>query len=240
MRIAACDDDLRELSELSVLLDTYCSTNAKDVSFETYSNPTDLLCVMKNKDYDILLLDVLMPGLNGIEAAREIRQYNEKVEIIFLTTSPEYAVDSYHVRAYYYLLKPVSSTTLFPLLDQLSERFTKQVELLHLKTHQSIFSIAYNKIEFVEIIGRTLYFHLTDGTLREVNAPLSEYEPTLLTRPEFIKCHRSYLVNLQHILELEINEFITVSGSRIPIARNHYKNVRETYVRHLFSDAEVK
>ncbi len=237
MEIAVCDDNAHELLALTEALRDYCDTR-DGVCFTAFTNAVDLLAHIKAQDCDVLLLDILMPGLTGMEAAREIRQFNEKIEMIFLTSSREFAVDSYRVRAFDYLLKPVSEDTLFPALDRLRERFHTRDELLHLQTSQRIVSLPVQRIEAVEVIDKTLFFHLTDGTCMELRYPLSDCEKLLLSRPEFIKPHRSYLVNLRHMRELGPSEFISLSGRRFPVARGHYKLVRETYVRHLFAAAE--
>lgn len=237
MKIAACDDNALDRAALQAALELYGSTR-EDVSFTLFSNATDLLCRMETQEFDVLLLDILMPGLTGMEAAGEIRRFNDKTELIFLTSSAEYAVDSYKVRAYYYLIKPVKPEELFPVLDRLYERFRKPEDMLHLKTPQRLLSIPYSRIEAVEVMDKTLFFRLTDGTAAEVRLPLSECESRLLSRPEFIKTHRSYVVNLNRMRELSASEFTALSGRRIPVARGHLKTVREAYVRHLFAAGE--
>ena len=237
MRIAICDDNKSELFLLTHILEDYV-TSKEDVEFDVYSNASDLLDSVLKKEYDVLILDILMPGLNGIEAAREIRRYDETVEIIFLTSSPEFAVDSYDVRAFYYMLKPISSEKIRQQLDLLYERLQKSIDQLSIVTPQSIFSLPYHKIEFVEVMNKTLFFHLSNGTSRQVHASLSDYESKLLARPSFCKVHRSYLVNLKHMQTLNPNTFQSYSGKTIPISRYHYKEVREAYIKHLFKDAE--
>ena len=237
MRIAICDDNKSELFLLTHILEDYV-TSKEDVEFDVYSNASDLLDSVLKKEYDVLILDILMPGLNGIEAAREIRRYDETVEIIFLTSSPEFAVDSYDVRAFYYMLKPISSEKIRQQLDLLYERLQKSIDQLSIVTSQSIFSLPYHKIEFVEVMNKTLFFHLSNGTSRQVHASLSDYESKFLDRPSFCKVHRSYLVNLKHMQTLNPNTFQSYSGKTIPISRYHYKEVREAYIKHLFKDAE--
>ena len=237
MRIAACDDNALDLAALENALKRYCAAR-EDVSFSLFSNATDLLCRMETQEFDVLLLDILMPGLTGMEAAGEIRRFSDKAELIFLTSSAEYAVDSYKVRAYYYLMKPVNREELFPVLDRLYEHLRTPEDMLHLKTAQRVLSIPYSRIEAVEVMDKTLFFHLTDGTSTDARLPLSECEPRLLGRPEFIKTHRSYVVNLNRMRELSASEFTTLSGRRIPVARGHLKSVREAYVRHLFAVGE--
>ena len=100
-----------------------------------------------SREYDLLLLDVLMPGVSGMQAAREIRERNSRTEIVFLTSSPEYAVESYSVRAHYYLLKPVTEEKLFPILDRLMTDLKKTGDALHIKTQRSVVNLPYVKIE---------------------------------------------------------------------------------------------
>jgi DNA-binding LytR/AlgR family response regulator len=189
-------------------------------------------------DYDVLLLDVLMPGVNGMQAAREIREHNSRTEIVFLTSSPEYAVESYSVRAHHYLLKPASQEKLFPILDRLRDQFRRPEDALRIKTQSSVFSLPYGKIESVEVNAKTLYFYLTDGSVREVSGSLGEFEQALLKRPGFIKVHRSYLVNLQWAQELRSGELVTASGRRVPVSRTAYPQVRTAYTQFLFAEAE--
>ena len=98
IKIAFCDDDLLVLNELSVLVDRYRVSHNREIAYTTYNSPLELLAgIERGTRYDILFLDVLMPGENGIETAREIRTWDKSVKIIFLTSSEEFAVQSYVV-----------------------------------------------------------------------------------------------------------------------------------------------
>lgn len=204
----------------------------------SFQNATELLASMNSRDYDLLLLDVLMPGVNGMQAAHEIREHNCKTEIVFLTSSPEYAVESYSVRAHYYLLKPATEEKLFPILDRLMFDFKSPEDALYIKTQSSVFSIPYGKIEYIEVNSKKLYFYLTDGSNREVSGSLADFERALLKRPGFIKVHRSYLVNLQLVRELRQGELVTVTGQHVPVSRTAYPQVRTAYTQFLFEEAE--
>ena len=108
IQIGFCDDDPSVLDELHELLGSYRTEHNADIAPTAFQSPFELLAsIEKGARFDILLLDVLMPGENGIEAAREIRQYDSNVKIIFLTSSAEFAVQSYTVGAYFYQLKPI-------------------------------------------------------------------------------------------------------------------------------------
>lgn len=238
MRIAVCDDSQHELLRLVSLVEAYRRERKADLHYFCFQSATELLASMHGDQYDVLLLDILMPGLSGLQAAREVRNSNSQVEIVFLTTSPEYAVESYSVRAYHYLLKPASPEKLFPILDRLRDNLRRPEEALRIKTQSSVFSLPFGKIECLEVNAKRLYFCLTDGSSRQVPGTLAEFEPALLTKPGFVKVHRSYLVNLQWVQELRPGELITVSGRRVPISRAAYAQVRTAYTQFLFQEAE--
>lgn len=118
LKIAFCDDDLEILKELGILLDKYKKERDEDLTCTVFQSPLELLAAIeKGFSFDILFLDILMPGENGIETAKEIRQYDNNMKIIFLTSSPEFAVQSYTVGAYFYQLKPVWEESFFQLMD---------------------------------------------------------------------------------------------------------------------------
>ena len=116
--IAFCDDDISILQELQTLFNQYCADRAEEINCSMFHSPLELLHVMECKNrFDILFLDVLMPGENGIDAASEIRKLDNNVKIIFLTSSAEFAVQSYAVGAYFYQLKPICKEGFFRLMD---------------------------------------------------------------------------------------------------------------------------
>lgn len=123
-RLAFCDDDPNIHDQLTALLEKYRTQRKADLECTAFRSPLDLLAAIESgARYDILLLDVLMPAEDGITAAKEIRQYDKTVHIIFLTSSTEFAVESYVVGAYFYLLKPIWEDSFFPLMDSVMAAF---------------------------------------------------------------------------------------------------------------------
>lgn len=240
MKIAVCDDDSQELERISALIDTYKRESKVPLTYKTFRSATELISSMGSSDYDILLLDILMPGINGMQAAHEIRAFDAGVKIAFLTSSPEFAVESYAVKAYDYILKPVSKDKLFSILDAVIAEELKPLEGLTVKTQSGITRILFSRLAFVEIMNKKLYFHLADGSVREVSASLASFEEELLARAEFVKVHRSYIVNLWQVGELGSKELITHAGKTVPISRLLYGKVREAYMRHLFLEKGVE
>jgi len=240
LKIAICDDDTKELSHISNLINRYQNKKKFPLKYETFTNVIELLEDMRSCAYDILILDILMPGLNGMKAAHEIRGFDSEVKIIFLTSSPEYAVESYIVGAYYYLLKPGTEENLFPVLDKLFLEAQDKEEALHIKTSSGILRIPFSKLEFLEVMNKKLFFHFSDSSVKEIYGSLSDFESHLVCREEFIKVHRSYIVNMKYIQELSSKELIMYTKQRIPTSRLLSDKVRQAYMEYLFIEKGLK
>ena len=123
IKIAFCDDDMEVLHQMNELLDRYRVERNEDITYAAFQSPFELLTeIEKGIRPDILFLDVVMPGQNGMDVAKEIRQYDTNMKIIFLTSSPEFAVESYSVGAYFYQLKPIWEESFFRLMDAVLRR----------------------------------------------------------------------------------------------------------------------
>ncbi len=236
MRIAACDDNPQELGKLSTLLDAYRQKTKAGFTYKVYANGLSILEDVRAGGFDLLFLDVMMPLIDGMQLAHEIRAFDETVKIVFLTTSPEFAVESYAVEAFGYLLKPIAQDNLFPILDKLFRAAQKAEEGLRIRFQSGFANLLFSRLAYVEVMNRTLYFHLTDGSVKELVAPLSDYEAALLQRPEFIRVHRAFIVNLFQIQELRAADILTYTGSVVPISRRLYAQVRKAYMDQLFAE----
>ena len=236
MKIAICEDDTTQQNILTAALDSYRTPAGEHVQYDVYRNGLDLLASINTHPYDVLLLDILMPGFNGIETAREIRESNEKIPIIFLTTSQEFAVESYRVHAFDYLMKPVEQDALFETLDRAFTMAESTLEKsILVQTAKAVYALSLSQVEFVEINNRTLSFHLIDGTVKSISGRLSDYEDALLKHPEFLKIHRSYIINMDLMKALNQKSFITLTGNEVPISRNLLPAIQKRYIEHLHS-----
>lgn len=240
MRIAICDDDAQELTRLSGLLDCYRQETKTGFTFTSYSDGLALLEDVREGKFELLLLDILMPLVNGMQIAAEVRTFDKEITIIFLTSSKEYAVDSYSVGALTYLLKPATADRLYPVLDQFLHSVQKPEEGLAVKFKNGVANLSFTKIAYVEVLGKTLLFHMADDTVREIISPLVEYEDALLSRPEFIRVHRAFIVNLRQVQEVRPADILTYAGKTVPVSRRLYPQVREAYVEQLFGTKEVE
>ena len=189
--------------------------------------------------FTLYLLDVLMPGMTGMDAAREIRSFDAAADIIFLTTSPGFAYESYGVRAAEYLLKPINAKLLYPVLDKLYLREQKPQDGLTVKSNGMLVRLPFSQLSYVEVNGKHLFFNMADGTVYEVAASMREYEGALLARPEFMRVHRSYIVNMLQAEKLSPAGVITFSGHNVPVSRLLYGQLQKDYLALLFSGRDA-
>lgn len=234
MYLAVCDDKKEELDRVLALLDQWQAQRDATLRRRVFQSAVELLESARQEGFTLYLLDVMMPGMDGLECAKEIRRFDDAAEIVFLSTSPGFAYESYGVRALNYLLKPVEREKLFALLDQLLRREQARQDALTLKTGTTIVRVPYTHISYVEVMGKHVYFHLINGDLREVVGSLKDYEPLLLSRPEFMRVHRSYIVNMLQAEELSSNHIHTFSGKMVPVSRLLYPQLQKDYMALLF------
>ena len=238
MYIEVCDDQAEELEALTNLLHIWQEEHKTALRYKTFRSAAQLLDAAEKERFTLYLLDVMMPGMNGLAAAREIRGFDDAADIVFLTLSPAFAFESYGVHALDYLLKPIRAEMLFQILDRLSIRDQKPQESLILKCGNALVRIPFSQLVYVEVINKHLYFNLVDGQLREIAGSLSDYEGLLLARPEFMRIGRSYIVNIMQIQELSPAGISTFSGKNIPIPRRLYPQLQKDYMKLLFNQRE--
>lgn len=238
MYVAICDDQPEELEALTNLMQRWQAQHRTAVRYQAFRNATEMLDAARREPFTLYLLDIMMPGTDGMAAAREIRTFDDTASIVFLTSSTGFAYESYSVHAIDYLLKPIQADALFPILDRLFQQEQRPQEGLTLKCGSTLVRVPFSQLVCVEIFKKHLYFNLTDGQLREVTGSLKEYEDLLLTRPEFMRVGRSYIVNVLQIRELSPAGIRTFSGKTIPIPRRLYPQIQKEYMQLLFANRE--
>ena len=241
IKIAFCDDDCSVLDSLHELLVLYRAQKNVEINDYTFRSPLDLIAeIERGIRCDILFLDVLMPGENGIDAATEIRSYDKNIKIIFLTSSAEYAVQSYTVNAFYYQLKPICAESFCRLMDTVLSQCEKEHAhslILHCKS--GITRIQPSQLEYCEVIHRTLFLHLTSGKVLESIGSLDELSRQLMPYGSFFRPHRSYLVNIEYVQSLSYQSITMSCLAEIPIPRRKYNEVKNTFLEYAFSNKQV-
>lgn len=241
IKLALCDDDPAAQDGLLALLDQYQAQRDRELAVMTFQSPLNLLDTMERGNrFDILLLDILMPGQNGIETAEEIRRFDNDVKIIFLTSSSEFAVQSYAVNAFYYQLKPLRPESFFPLLDSVLEVCSQEQDSSFLlRCRDGITRVDPKRIEFCEVNHRTLFIHLISGKVLETTGSLDKLEEQLAGCGCFLRFHRSYLVNLDYVQNISYRTVTMSCLTEIPVPRGKYDEIKNAFLKSAFRDGQV-
>lgn len=240
IHIAICDDSKQERQILAALFKRYQELHATPLQIHIFQNGFSLLdAIDQGKRFDITILDILMPGENGIEIARNIRASGTDTEIIFLTSSPEYAVDSYEVKAQNYLLKPVTEEKFFTSIDSiLAELDEKDTASFIIYTTEKQYSrIRVSSLVYGEVTHRTITLHLADQTMISAVMTFTEFQDILKAYPDFIYPHRSYAVNMNYIQYVTKSDIILTDGQKIPLSRNNYTKISEQFLNFAYTNS---
>lgn len=215
IRIAVCDDEESFIRDLSEKITAYMEQ--KQISFEItgFINGEDLL--KQEQSFDAVFLDIRLPGMLGIDAARSLYSRNGACPIVFITALKEYVYDAFEVEAVDYLIKPVDVKRLDGTLYRICKRLGRGEEKsLFLKGAGWCKTVKARGILYCEVLGRKVYIH-TKGEVIEYYSRLKQLEHQL--GAGFFRCHRSYLVNLSHVYGYENGMAVLYNKSQVPVSR---------------------
>lgn len=241
IKAAFCDDDINALGEMQVFFDRYRRERNREIAYTAFHSSIELMAeIERGTRFDVLFLDILMPGENGIEAAEEIRRYDSNVKIVFLTSTPDFAVKSYEVEAYFYQLKPLRWESFFRVMDSVLEKCEQeQEEGLILRCKNGITFLELKNLEFCEVIHRTLFLHLPSGKVLESAGSLDELSRRLMPSGCFLRPHRSYLIHLGYIQSISYRAVTMSSLTEIPIPRGKYSEIKDAFLEYAFRNRQM-
>ncbi len=240
LRIAICDDQPDQLALIRAVVQRYFSDRPDcNIQIDLFDHS---LCFLEHLDktgsYDIALLDICMPGILGTEVAREIRKRGDKTEIVFLTTSDEFAVDAFALKAAHYLIKPFTQKEFDEAMNRVMGRFSSGVsKQLTLKTAGGeLRSVEISEIQYIESCAHGQTVHIREGELMESRRSLSRLLEELeeLSPGQFIAPYKGYLVNQKAIATIEPKRILLRCGAEIPIPRGSFREIQTRYFCYQF------
>ncbi len=229
-KAAICDDEPAELQYLSGLVRSWARQGGNSVSLSLFpSGEAFWFQYEEEKDFDLLLLDIEMGEMNGVELARRIRRENADVQILFITAWPDFMADGYEVSALHYLMKPVREEKLFSVLERAAANLKKieRYEIFHIGGEAVRLSL--EEIVSVEAFSHEVEVVVREGSYR-VEETLSGLEKRL--GEGFVRCHRSYLAALKYIRKITRTDVVMDTGARIPLSRRRYDAVNQAFIRY--------
>lgn len=231
LKIAVCDDDAAQRNYLLDILDTWSAQNRHLTEIRQYTQAKDFLFdYSEEKDFDILLLDIEMPGMNGIDLAKKIRRESSVAQIIFITGYYEYFSDGFDVSALHYLLKPVDAGKLCPVLNRAADNLSFRQRSILVTDGNASIKLPLSDILYAESENVYIVLHTPQGEYRTRMA-LAKFAEQL--DETFFKVHRSYVVNLKYIQKITRTQVFLINGDTIPISRGMYAKVHNALIQYL-------
>lgn len=231
MKIAIVDDEVKEQEIIAKYIGEWAQAAKELVEFFRFDSSESFLFSWEDvKDYALLVLDIEMGEISGLELAKRIRFEDKKIPIIFVTGYDEYIQYGYDVSALHYLIKPVNKEKLFQTLGKLSEK-EEAVKSLVLSAENEVRRIQMNQVLYVEAAGHGSIMHTTNEVIR-LKESFGEIEKQVLPMDEAVKCHRAYLVNLRFVSAVQNADLILDNGEKLPIARSRMKHVQQEFLRY--------
>lgn len=230
LNIALCDDNPVELSQIAQILNKIDNI---DFKIYKYTNPHDCLQdIQSGMVFDCFLLDILMNEDNGIDIAKKIRETHLDTPLIFITATPEYALDGYEVNATRYYLKPLNE-------KHFTEDLIKILEIAHANTHDymtitntnGISRIYLKEIYYIESMLRTIIIHTQQENYTMIGK-ISDLE-NQLNDHNFIRVHKSFIVNLRYIHNIFKNTITLDNGEEILLSKHRSKEVHEKFIQYI-------
>ena len=237
MEIAICEDCPQDARRLLCGIQNYAEKNGMDCQCEIFPDGKALLEGWSKNRFSLVFLDIYLGRENGIEIAQKLRRKDAAVPLVFVTTSEDFALESYSVRALHYLIKPITERALCEVFARWSEVSQDHPRVLEVLSHRLPVFVPIDSILYIEIYEKLCTICCEQQTV-ETYATLEELE-TRIDDEDFLRTHRSYLVNLRHVKGTELNDFCIDNGKHVPMRRNGRAELRRKYMDYLLRKVRV-
>lgn len=228
-KIAVCDDEQDQIEYISSVLSAWSRQNNCTCDINVfYSAEAFLFDYTEDQTYDILLLDVEMKGMTGLELARRVRRDNNRAEIIFITAHFEFVGEGYEVDALHYLVKPISEDKLMQVLDKAVQKLLIEPPSLIINCGGETLRIYESDILYVESFLHYIVIQTRDKAYK-IKENLSAFEQKL--SDDFYRVHRSYLVSLKHITGISRTS-VSIGNTVLPLSRGKYDDIHRAFIEH--------
>lgn len=234
MKIAICDDNEIQLDLMSKYITEWATKNEVEIYIDKFKSAEEFLFEWEDYEkYDIIFLDIEMQIMSGVELSNIIRKRNKIVDIVFATGIFKYALHGYKVGALQYLMKPIKKEDVAECLDNTKKRIKDKnasSKYITIEMPKKSIKLNYDNIQYCIMFSPYIDIH-TNSDKITLRKKISDIE-MLLPKKSFIRCHRSYLVNLKYIKTITKDSIILDSGMKIPISRGKYNEVNDAFINY--------
>ena len=234
MKIAICEDQAVQVNLLNNKIKKWANDYDIEVTINNFTTAESFLFEWEDYDkYDIIFLDIKLGKISGVELSNIIREKNKNVDIVFVTGFFKYALHGYKVGALQYLMKPIKISDLYFCLNKTQERISNKNDkyMMILETPKKYIKLNCNEIHYCIMFSPYIDIHTSSEKIT-VRKKISELEREIPSK-YFIRCHRSYIVNLKYVKSITKDSVVLGSGIRIPISRGRYKDINDTFINYI-------
>ena len=232
LNVCIVEDSKIDAKVMRCILEEYFKEKNFNYSLKTYDTGVEFLA-----DYDdgyicptTLFIRIVLPNSNGIDICKKLRSKGFAGDIVFVTDNPEYAIDAFSVDARGYLLKPYSPNHVFEVLDRVTS--FSSLQTIPIKIGRQFIRIPVFAVLYVESEAHDCIFHCRNGVEYVSRCKLDDVQKEI-NNSKFIRCHKSYLVNMNYVQSVDPNEFILADETHIPISKKDSNTVNEIYTHFL-------
>ena len=228
-KIASCDDEQNQIEYITSIVASWSAHEGHGCEIRTFASAEAFLFEYEeDKAYDILLLDVEMKNINGIELAKRIRKDNNRAEIIFITSHFEFVGEGYEVDALHYLIKPISAEKLTQVLTKAAEKLSVEPPSVVISCEGETVKLYESDILYVESFLHYIVIHTKDNEYK-IKENISVFENKV--SDVFYRIHRSYLVSLKYITRISRTS-VNIGNTELPLSRGKYDNINRAFIEH--------
>lgn len=226
LKIAVCDDMRRDQKKVSEYIMQYADKMMLDIQIETFNDGEALLSAFQECVFKIIFLDIYMDGISGVETALKIRETDKDCMIIFTTSSPDFRAEGFEIGAIHYLLKPLAYNRVEEALKRCNRMLAESEKYLNITVDRHIIQVRMKDVLYTEVYDKMVLIHTVRETMKTY-MPLAKLS-ALLDGP-FVKCNRSYIVNMRFISGVSKEHFQLQNGETVPIRYNGRQKVKDEY-----------
>lgn len=234
MRIAIVDDTVSDRKELHNRLSAILYRCSLDAEILEYEDGETYLSATENERFDIVFLDIYMNGANGVEVAKKLRNFDQECIIIFTTSSTDYALDGFRVRALHYLVKPYSNEELKNLFKEIIARLPAPDKYLDVNIVGGSVRLRFNEIIYASHFKHQIHIHTSDGNTTVTRQTFRDFVSSLEGDERFFMCSRGVIINLNYADDFNGTDFKLKNGDTISVSRDITKSARLAFGDFLF------
>ena len=238
LKIVICDDRKEDRDKMHQYVQQFCKEKMLQAEIKIFDHPDELICECEKYRPHIYILDIVMPMVNGIQAARELRWNQPDAQIIFATSEESFALESFDVNPVNYILKPVRKEKLFDTLYLAIKRINlEQENAVTIKVKGGYRTLHLGDIMYLDYRNHVVSYHLLSGetiSASTLRIGFAEYLMQNHEEDDIVLCHESVAVNIQSIDKLTKTELMVRNQEILPVAKSRYAQVAEKYMEYRF------